>query len=130
MIDRLKVNALSPSPSLILYCIYTDENRVSPMVLQAMCEGFILDKLDVDNIVPIYLCAQRFVPSFHGNTFKYPPKFYPQYILFYRHCAMSLKSACLDFFVENLEVLRGTPSFQDLKKEPELLMEIIMRGKI
>jgi hypothetical protein len=35
---------------------------------------------------------------------------------------------CLDFVLERLEFVRALPAFAELKQEPDLLMEIIMRG--
>jgi len=35
---------------------------------------------------------------------------------------------CLDFLLDHLDEVKGSPSFAELKAEPDLLMEIIMRG--
>lgn len=33
----------------------------------------------------------------------------------------------LDFVLDNMEGVKGTPGFLELKQEPDLLMEIILR---
>mmetsp|Transcript_44441 Transcript_44441/g.75620 ORF Transcript_44441/g.75620 Transcript_44441/m.75620 type:complete len:202 (+) Transcript_44441:322-927(+) len=71
--------------------------------LKALCEDRIRKQVTVANVVSTFLAAHR-------------------------HRAFGLKDTCLDFLLEHLEVVKAGPSFAELKAEPDLLMEIIMRG--
>lgn len=47
-----------------------------------------------------------------------------------RVCAcvyLVLQEIALDFVLDNMEGVKGTPGFLELKQEPDLLMEIILR---
>jgi N-acetylneuraminic acid mutarotase len=71
--------------------------------LKALCIDEILPCIAVDNVVRVLRMSNR-----HADT---------------------LKEICLDFIVENLEVVKKSPDFAELRMEPELLLEIVMRAK-
>jgi hypothetical protein len=52
----------------------------------------------------------------------------PTFLAAHRHRAAGLKAMCLDYLLDHLDEAKGMPAFAELKAEPELLMEIIMRG--
>jgi len=70
--------------------------------LKGICEQRIQKSITVDNVISIFLAAHR-------------------------HNAEGLKDIGFNYIFEHLEEVKLTPQFQELKAEPELLMEIIMR---
>ncbi|CAM9876049.1 unnamed protein product [Phaeothamnion confervicola] len=70
--------------------------------LKALCEDIIRKRISVDNIVGILLMAHK-------------------------HRAEGLKEIGLDFVLDKMDEVKQTAAFMDLKQEPDLLMEIIMR---
>eukprot|EP00941_MAST-03F_sp_MAST-3F-sp1_P001790 g1790.t1 len=73
--------------------------------LKGLCEDSIRKRIMVENVISIFMAAHQ-------------------------HRALGLKEICLDFILSNLDEVKATKSFSDLKAEPELLMEIIMRGDL
>ena len=71
--------------------------------LKGLCEDAIRKGITVENVIPTFLAAHR-------------------------HRAEGLKEICLDFLLENLDEVKPQRSFHELKAEPDLLMEIIMRS--
>eukprot|EP00611_Tribonema_gayanum_P007104 TRINITY_DN16471_c0_g1_i1.p1 TRINITY_DN16471_c0_g1~~TRINITY_DN16471_c0_g1_i1.p1 ORF type:complete len:513 (-),score=180.22 TRINITY_DN16471_c0_g1_i1:25-1563(-) len=69
--------------------------------LKALCEESIRKGVTVENVVGVFLTAHK-------------------------HNAEGLKEICLDYILDNLEAVKGTQSFNELKSEPDLLFEIIM----
>jgi len=69
--------------------------------LKALCEESIRESITVENVVGVFLTSHK-------------------------HNAEVLKSICLDYILENLEDVKVTQAFFELKSEPELLFEIIM----
>jgi len=70
--------------------------------LKSLCIEEILPDISVDNVVRILRMSNRH--------------------------AESLRGICLDFIVQNLDAVKKTPEFMELKHEPELLLEIVMRN--
>ena len=70
--------------------------------LKGLCEDAIRKSITVENVIGIFLASHR-------------------------HRAEGLKEITLEFILEHLEAVKQNRGFQDLKQEPELLMEIIMR---
>lgn len=70
--------------------------------LKCLCEDEIRKNIATDNVVHLFMAAHR-----------------------YR--ALGLKDVCLEYILGNLEATKKTQGFQELRGEPELLMEIIMR---
>lgn len=70
--------------------------------LKCLCEDEIRKNISTDNVVHMFMAAHR-----------------------YR--ALGLKDVCLEYILANLEATKKTQGFQELRGEPELLMEIIMR---
>ena len=70
--------------------------------LKGLCEDAIRKSITVENVIGIFLASHR-------------------------HRAEGLKEICLEFILEHLEAVKQNRGFQELKQEPELLMEIIMR---
>ena len=70
--------------------------------LKGLCEDAIRKGITISNVVPTFLAAHR-------------------------HRAEGLKEICLDFLLDNLDEVKLERSFHELKAEPDLLMEIIMR---
>ena len=60
-----------------------------------------LNSCQVENVVSIFLAAKR-------------------------HSAEVLKDICLSYILEHLEDVKLERGFQELKQEPDLLMEIIL----
>ncbi|CAM9089696.1 unnamed protein product [Chrysoparadoxa australica] len=71
--------------------------------LKALCEESIRKSITVDNVISIFMLAHK-------------------------HNAEGLKEIGLDFILDYLDEVKKTPNFSDLKQEPDLLMEIIMRS--
>lgn len=72
--------------------------------LKGICEDAIRKSITVHNVISIFMAAHR-------------------------HRAAGLREIGLDFILDNLEEVKLTNGFQELKEEPELLMEIIMRQR-
>jgi len=70
--------------------------------LKGLCEDRIHKSITSDNVIDIFMAAHR-------------------------HRAHGLKEICLEFILDNLEAVKMSKGFQELKQEPELLMEIIMK---
>lgn len=70
--------------------------------LKALCEESIRKSITVENVIGVLLLAHK-------------------------HNAEGLKEICLDFILDNLVAVKMTTTFNELKTEPDLLMEIIMR---
>mmetsp|Transcript_25039 Transcript_25039/g.39388 ORF Transcript_25039/g.39388 Transcript_25039/m.39388 type:complete len:168 (-) Transcript_25039:244-747(-) len=70
--------------------------------LKALCEDAIRQSITADNVVGVFVAAHR-------------------------HNATGLKEIGLNFILDHLELVKLSQGFQELKQEPELLMEIIMR---
>uniref|UniRef100_A0A7R9UG27 BTB domain-containing protein n=1 Tax=Pinguiococcus pyrenoidosus TaxID=172671 RepID=A0A7R9UG27_9STRA len=70
--------------------------------LKGICEGIIRQSITVENVIGIFMAAHR-------------------------HNALRLREIVLEYILANLEDVKRTRHFQELKDEPELLMEIIMR---
>ena len=71
--------------------------------LKGLCEDSIQKSITEANVVSIFMAAHQ-------------------------HNAAGLKEICLDFITANLEEVKHTQGFHELKAEPELLLEIIMRS--
>lgn len=70
--------------------------------LKGLCEDSIRKRIAADNVVGIFMAAHA-------------------------HRALGLKEICFDFILEHLPDVKNTKGFMELKAEPDLLMEIIMR---
>ena len=70
--------------------------------LKGLCEDAIRKGITSANVIPTFLASHR-------------------------HRAAGLKEICLDFLLENLDEVKMQKTFSELKAEPDLLMEIIMR---
>lgn len=70
--------------------------------LKSLCVDFIRNRIAGKNVVHILLTS-------------------------YRHNALVLKELCLDFIVSQFELVKQTPEFTDLEREPALLMELVLR---
>ena len=70
--------------------------------LKGLCEDAIRKGITVENVIPTFLAAHR-------------------------HRAEGLKEICLEYLLEFLDEVKLQRTFAELKAEPELLMEIIMR---
>jgi hypothetical protein len=73
--------------------------------LKSLCVEFIRNRILSTNVVHILLTSHR-------------------------HNALVLKEICLDFIVSQFEPVKQTPNFTELQREPELIMEILMRLKL
>tara|TARA_B110000008_G_C16584588_1_gene409776 strand:- start:89 stop:589 length:501 start_codon:yes stop_codon:yes gene_type:complete len=71
--------------------------------LKGLCEDSIRKSITCDNVISLFMASHR-------------------------HRAAGLKEICLDFIIDNLETVKKSRGFHDLKDEPDLLMEIIMVG--
>ena len=71
--------------------------------LKSLCIEEILPNIAVENVVRILRMSNRH--------------------------AEALRGICLDFIVQNLDQVKKTPEFIELKHEPELLMEIVLQVK-
>lgn len=71
--------------------------------LKEICSDVIRKKIQVENVVRIILTS-------------------------YRHNAESLKNLCLEFIVNHLDHVKNSKDFVELKKEPDLLIEILMKS--
>mmetsp|Transcript_5128 Transcript_5128/g.7089 ORF Transcript_5128/g.7089 Transcript_5128/m.7089 type:complete len:496 (-) Transcript_5128:14-1501(-) len=117
--DEIEIKDVShPVFIKVLEFLYTDTvEEISPEIavpllmaaelyllerLKAICEDSIRKSITVDNVISIFMAAHR-------------------------HNAEGLKEIGLDFILDHLESVKLTQGFQELKQEPELLMEIIMR---
>ena len=70
--------------------------------LKGLCEDSIRKSICPENVVDIFIAAHR-------------------------HNADGLKQICLEFIVENLSAVKKSGPFQELRAEPELLMEVLMK---
>ncbi|GBG28284.1 Kelch domain-containing protein 10 [Hondaea fermentalgiana] len=102
VVEYLYTDAVEVTPELAVPLLVASERYILPR-LKSLCEVAIFKSITPVNCVQILLQA-------------------------YMYNADSLKNICLDFIVDNIVALRATPEFQELKQEPELLMEIIMRS--
>lgn len=71
--------------------------------LKGLCEDAIRKSITCDNVISLFMASHR-------------------------HRAAGLKEICLDFIIDNLDTVKKSRGFHDLKDEPDLLMEIIMVG--
>jgi len=70
--------------------------------LKNLCVDFIRDRIACNNVVHILVTS-------------------------YRHNAHVLKELCMDFIVSQFDMVKQTPEFLDLQREPELLMNLVLR---
>jgi hypothetical protein len=71
--------------------------------LKGLCEDAIRQEICAGNVVATLLAAHR-------------------------HRAEGLKDMCLEFLLAHLDHVKRSEGFAELKAEPDLLMEIILRG--
>jgi hypothetical protein len=70
--------------------------------LKSLCEDAIRKGITFENVIPTFLASHR-------------------------HRAEGLKSICLDYILENIDEVKTQTAFTELKAEPDLLLDIIMR---
>eukprot|EP00512_Aurantiochytrium_limacinum_P009530 CAMPEP_0171543530 /NCGR_PEP_ID=MMETSP0960-20121227/2984_1 /TAXON_ID=87120 /ORGANISM="Aurantiochytrium limacinum, Strain ATCCMYA-1381" /LENGTH=830 /DNA_ID=CAMNT_0012091213 /DNA_START=307 /DNA_END=2799 /DNA_ORIENTATION=- len=102
VIEYLYTDSVDITSELAVPLLIASERYILPR-LKSLCEESIFKSISPSNCVHILLQA-------------------------YMYNAESLKTICLDFIVDNIVALRSTPEFQELRQEPDLLMEIIMRS--
>jgi len=103
MMEYLYTDHVEDIPSDSAVALLIAAERYLLARLKSLCEDAIRKGINTANVVGTFLAAHR-------------------------HHAWSLKDMCLDFILEHLEQVKATPTFGDLKAEPDLLMEIIMHG--
>lgn len=99
MLEFLYTGQVNISPSLAVPLLIASEKFLLPR-LKFLSEEAILDSITHENAIPILLQS-------------------------YLHNAYSLQGICLDFIVDNIDILKHQQQFEILKQEPELLMDII-----
>lgn len=70
--------------------------------LKCLCEDIIRRFVTVDNVVSLFVLAHR-------------------------HRADGLREVCLDYIVSHIDEVKRSQRLMELKEEPELLLELLMR---
>lgn len=101
MLEFLYTDSVSDiSPSIAIPLMVASEQYLLDR-LKSLCQDQIRKSISVENVVSIFLAAKR-------------------------HSADVLKDICLAYILEHLEAVKLERGFQELKQEPDLLMEIIL----
>lgn len=103
VLEFLYTDEVEEIPSEMAVHLLMASERFLLVRLKSLCEGAIRKSVTPENVVSTLLAAHI-------------------------HHAESLRTMTLDFVLDNLDLVKATPSFSQLKTEPDLLMEIIMRS--
>jgi hypothetical protein len=103
VVEFLYTDEVAETPAELAVPLLIAAERFLLPRLKGLCEDAIRKGIATTNVVHTLLAAHR-------------------------HHAAALKDMCLDFVLEHLDSVKGTPAFAELKTEPDLLMEIILRG--
>jgi N-acetylneuraminic acid mutarotase len=103
LMEFLMTDAVQTIPHDLAVPLLIASERFLLARLKALCEDSIRKRIAVDNVVETFIAADH-------------------------HRAAGLKELCLEFIVENMDAVKRTPTFSpQMTREPELLMEVVMR---
>eukprot|EP00939_MAST-03C_sp_MAST-3C-sp1_P004185 g4185.t1 len=101
ILEFLYTDQLTVRNTTLLVLLLSAAERYLLPRLKELCEDSIRRRIEIVNVVEIFMAA-------HANN------------------ASGLREICFDFIIDNLSLVKETEAFQDLKSEPDLLMEIVM----
>mmetsp|Transcript_21045 Transcript_21045/g.27378 ORF Transcript_21045/g.27378 Transcript_21045/m.27378 type:complete len:446 (+) Transcript_21045:552-1889(+) len=103
ILEFLYTDEVKDIPSELAVPLLMASERFLLTRLKALCETAIRLTVTPENVVGTLLAAHM-------------------------HHATSLKAMALDFLLDNIDLVKASPSFAELKTEPDLLLEILMRS--
>ncbi|CAM9918349.1 unnamed protein product, partial [Sphacelaria rigidula] len=112
LLEYLYTDTLSEvTPDQALHLLVASEQYLLGR-LKTLCEEAIRKSITLETVCTIFLLAHKH--NAEGLKASFP------------ELQLAIEIA-LDFVLDNMEGVKGTPGFLELKQEPDLLMEIIFR---